>query len=184
MLNRITIIAILFGACPVESFRITHKIPTIHPRGSKFKSIDMINPVSAVVAIPTLYTLMSVNEYITHRYYQHAEYNKNGLIQKIAKALNLPTKIRGGGHVEHHAETYDDMSLKTDEAWKKTPAAVSLDGDIYRGTAFTWEVTGLMTIQMIVTTVPIFRFILGIPISSTLLMLLPAMLLHVLIWNR
>jgi hypothetical protein len=29
-------------------------------------------------------------------------------------------KIKGGGHVEHHAETYDDMSLKKDEKWRRT----------------------------------------------------------------
>ena len=27
-------------------------------------------------------------------------------------------KLKGGGHVEHHAETYDDMSLKKDERWR------------------------------------------------------------------
>ena len=36
--------------------------------------------------------------------------------------MSLP-KVKGGGHVEHHAETYDDMSLKTDEKWMNTPAA-------------------------------------------------------------
>jgi len=29
-------------------------------------------------------------------------------------------KTRGGGHVEHHAETLDDMTLKTDAKWRST----------------------------------------------------------------
>ncbi len=35
----------------------------------------------------------------------------------IAKATGDPVapKVPGDGHVEHHAETYDDMSLKNDE---------------------------------------------------------------------
>ena len=32
--------------------------------------------------------------------------------------------------VEHHAETYDDMSLKKDAKWRQTKAAASLDSDI------------------------------------------------------
>jgi len=28
------------------------------------------------------------------------------------RAKNLAPKLDGGGHVEHHAETYDDMMLK------------------------------------------------------------------------
>lgn len=68
--------------------------------------------------------------------------------------MSLP-RVKGGGHVEHHAETYDDMSLKTgDEKWMQSPAAKSLNGDEYRGTAFTWEVTGMMWIQMLPLSVP------------------------------
>jgi hypothetical protein len=138
-----------------------------------------------IAAAPVMYALMSVNEYITHRYYQHAEYNKAGALQFLARIFNLPTKIRGGGHVEHHAETYDDMSLKVfeDEAWKKTPAAKSLDGDVYRGTAFTWSVMALMVLQMLPTVLPIFKFVLGFSLPTTFAILLPSMLLHGLIWN-
>lgn len=33
-------------------------------------------------------------------------------------------KLDGGGHVEHHAETYDDMQLKVDdEAWMRSAPA-------------------------------------------------------------
>ena len=67
-------------------------------------------------------------------------------------------KTRGGGHVEHHAETLDDMTLKTDEKWRKTKVAKMLDDDIFRGTAFTWTVTGIMTVQMCFTTIPVFKY--------------------------
>jgi hypothetical protein len=40
--------------------------------------------------------------------------------------FSLSPQIKGGGHVEHHAETYDDMSLKSDPMWKKTPASKHL----------------------------------------------------------
>jgi len=152
-------------------------------RGVVVKRIQMASPFSVIVAVPTIYSLMSANEYITHRYYQHAEYNKNPLLQSLAKIFGLPTKIKGGGHVEHHAETYDDMSLKMDETWRKSPAAKSLDGDVYRGTAFSWSSTVLMTIQMLVSTLPIFHWVLGFSIPSTLLFLLPCMIIHALIWN-
>ena len=108
------------------------------------------------LALPSLYCLMSVNEYVTHRYYQvfisvcvtvfglwersitttlfhicffkHAEYNKDAFFQALARTFNLPKRIRGGGHVEHHAETYDDMQLKTDDPqWAKSPAAQTLN---------------------------------------------------------
>ena len=43
-------------------------------------------------------------------------------------------RAKGGGHVEHHAETLDDMSLKADPKWRASaPAAVLVD-DPYRGT--------------------------------------------------
>jgi hypothetical protein len=41
-------------------------------------------------------------------------------------------------HVEHHAETYDDMSLKKDTRWRRTSAAASLDTDEWRGTPRCW----------------------------------------------
>jgi hypothetical protein len=117
-------------------------------------ALAVAESVKWVVAAPALYGLMSVNEYFTHRYYQvgvgskmhvfectqlinfnfvqthskHAEYNKDNFFQWLAATFNLPKKIRGGGHVEHHAETYDDMLLKTDdEKWMTSPAAKSLN---------------------------------------------------------
>merc|ERR1712216_988848 len=56
---------------------------------------------------------MSANEYVTHRYYQHNEVGKLDIYQTLRKMGKIP-KLDGGGHIEHHAETYDDMSLKTD----------------------------------------------------------------------
>jgi len=37
--------------------------------------------------------------------------------------------------------------LAQDDRWRRTPAAASLDNDRFRGTAFTWKTTGLMTFQ-------------------------------------
>jgi hypothetical protein len=135
-------------------------------------------------AFPALYGLMSVNEYCTHRWYQHAEFNKEAWMQNVACFLlrKKEYKIRGGGHVEHHAETYDDMTLKKDERWARSPAAKSLDSDVFRGTAFTWKTTGLMTFQMLWSTIPVFR-LLGFGLGGTFAFLLPGMLLHALVWN-
>ena len=113
--------------------------------------------IAAVVSAPIMYSLMSINEYMTHRWYQHAEISKVGWW----RALRMP-KVRGGGHVEHHAETLDDMSLKTDEKWRNTAAAKTLDNDVYRGTAFTWMTSFIMTIQMCISVIPIYTKILGV----------------------
>lgn len=69
------------------------------------------------------------------------------------------------------------MTLKSDEKWKNSPAAKSLDNDEYRGTAFTWKVLGLMTLQMLPTALPTF-LAMGFSFVHTMMMLLPSMLLH------
>ena len=75
-----------------------------------------------------MYALMSLNEYMTHRYFQHLEFNRPEsllwLKSIIASVTGDPTapKVSGDGHVEHHAETYDDMSLKKDKRWRQTKA--------------------------------------------------------------
>jgi len=151
----------------------------------------------ALISVPTLYALMSVNEYCTHRWYQHEEFNRDHKFQRLCMRIahivkrrplskedgrqNM-IKVHGGGHVEHHAETYDDMSLKKDPRWRRSKAALSLDDDEFRGTAFTWAVTGLMTIQMLPTTLPVFA-LLGFSLLETFAVLLPGMLLHALAWN-
>ena len=69
---------------------------------------------NTLAGFPLMYALMSANEYVTHRYYQHNEIGKLELYQTLRKMNKIP-KLDGGGHVEHHAETYDDMLLKTDD---------------------------------------------------------------------
>ena len=153
-------------------------------RNQPLKAFAGAEILQTVAAVPVMYSLMSVNEYITHRYYQHGEVNKEPILQKILCTLTNQEKfekIKGGGHVEHHAETYDDMTLRSDERWKKTQTAITLDSDEYRGTAFSWKVLGLMTLQMIPTTIPIFH-LMGFSLLSTFLVLIPSMLLHGLIW--
>lgn len=49
--------------------------------------------------------------------------------------------------------------------------------------AFTWSVTLMMFCQMLVSTIPVFKYILGFTLKQTLLMLAPALLLHVSVWN-
>lgn len=157
----------------------------------------MVGTFGKIAALPALYALMSANEYATHRWYQHEEFNRDHSFQRMCQRIafwvrgrpifqpdgrrNL-IKIFGGGHVEHHAETYDDMSLKKDPRWRRTKAALSLDSDEFRGTAFTWGVTGLMTLQMLPTTLPVFA-LLGFGLMQTFAILLPGMLVHAAVWN-
>jgi len=168
-----------------------------HCRIAAEPSMALGGAVKWVFAAPVMYALMSVNEYATHRWYQHEEFNRDHQFQRFcqnvaaffAKRPKLlkdgrrnMIKIKGGGHVEHHAETYDDMSLKKDERWRRTPAAASLDEDKFRGTAFTWEVTGMMTIQMLPTVLPTY-LLMGFSLLQTVGILLPSMLIHALVWN-
>ena len=116
-------------------------------------SLAWMQNVRVALALPTMYALMSLNEYATHRYFQHLEFNKPGTMNGLKDAWKSLTgaeedpKMSGDGHVEHHAETFDDMSLKNDERWLRTPAAKSLDDDYWRGTAFHWRATGIMTMH-------------------------------------
>jgi hypothetical protein len=125
--------------------------------------------------VPVMYSLMSFNEYITHRYYQHTDL---GIFKRL-----FGIKLSGGGHVEHHAETRDDMSLKTnDPRWMKSPAALMLDADVYRGTAFSWSVTGIMFIQLLLTCVPVMH-VLGWSLMASIGWIIPYLGLHTLVWN-
>jgi len=136
--------------------------------------------------VPILYSSMSINEYITHRWYQHTDFNRTPWMQRIAQFITrnkAPLKIRGGGHVEHHAETYDDMALKTDdERWMRSPAAKSLNSDPYRGTAFTWGVMVLMCVQMMPITLPALALV-GFSLKQSLIAIVVAVLGHTTIWN-
>lgn len=142
-----------------------------------------------VSTLPMMYALMSVNEYMTHRYFQHLEFNRPESLPWLKNALDkLPgvdgpsLKVPGDGHVEHHAETYDDMSLKNDARWAKTPVAKSLDGDDFRGTAFHWSATCIMTVQMLPSVLPTYA-LMGWSLPETMCILMPCMLVHAIIWN-
>ena len=147
-----------------------------------------VGPVAkGILAVPAMYTLMSINEYITHRYYQHLDFNKQTNLKKIISILTFnkdseKIKLKSSGHIEHHAETLDDMSLRIDDKWLAAAPSKMLNADAYRGTSFSWTAVGLMTLQMLPSTIPVFH-ILGFSFKSTIALLLPAMLLHTLIWN-
>lgn len=135
-----------------------------------------------LAGFPTMYALMSVNEYVTHRYYQHNEIGKVQMYQSLRKMDKIP-KLDGGGHIEHHAETYDDMSLKTDNpVWMASAPAQRMIGNKYRGTAFTWGVTRDMILQMSFTVFPVYA-LLGWSIPATIALWLPSMAIHGLVWN-
>lgn len=132
---------------------------------------------SNLAAVPLMYGLMSVNEYVTHRYYQHTDVNRIPLF----KSLNV--RVRGGGHPEHHAETLDDMSLKSDARWMASPAAKVLDVDKYRGTAFNWLAIAGMFLQMCVSCIPVMKLLLGFSALTTIKWIVPSLLLHTTMWN-
>jgi len=156
---------------------------------SMMSELDLTGTIIRDLAVlPTMYGLMSLNEYMTHRYFQHLEFNRPDsllwLKSVIAKVSGDPVapKVPGDGHVEHHAETYDDMSLKSDERWKSTKASMSLDDDAWRGTAFHWSATGIMTVQMMPSVLPTYMSM-GFSLPEALAILLPSMLLHAVVWN-
>jgi len=129
-----------------------------------------------------MYGLLSGNEYVTHRYYQHNEIGKLDLYQTLKKNGKMP-KLPVTVHVEHHAETYDDMMLKTDDpVWMKSAPARVLNEDPWRGTIFAWESTVFMFAQCIPSVYPAF-WLLGWSFSQTTAFFVPAMLVHGLVWN-
>jgi len=119
------------------------------------------------------------------RWYQHAEFNKSPTLQKLYCLLfrvEEAPKVRGGGHVEHHAETLDDMSLKTDPSWTRSAPAAVLSDDPYRGTAFSYNTTRLMTGQMFATCTPVL-LLMGFNPMETIGLILAATAAHGLVWN-
>lgn len=135
--------------------------------------------------------MMSYNEYATHRWYQHGELAEVETYKNLVKLYpdSVP-RVTGGGHIEHHAETLDDMSLKVNdpkyaERWAKTKASIALDetNDPWRGTAFSWTVTGIMTMQMAPQVYPVYMGLMGWNFLTTTAFFLPSMILHALIWN-
>merc|ERR1712113_1276780 len=94
----------------------------------------------SVVGLLGVYAIMSANEYVVHRYYQHLGINKNPIYRFLRVRFGFPL-VKSSGHVEHHRETLDDMTLD------RRPDA-NLDSDPFRGTAFSWNVSAMMTGQI------------------------------------
>ena len=174
---------------------IAHSRPLISPATTARANVPLMTDSSAaadvvrvVAALPTMYCLMSLNEYMTHRYFQHLEFNRPDTLlwlkAVIAKLTGDPVapKVPGDGHVEHHAETYDDMSLKNDERWRSNDVSKALDDDEFRGTAFHWSATAIMTVQMMPSVLPTYA-LMGWSLPDTLAFLMPCMLLHAVVWN-
>jgi len=138
-----------------------------------------------ILAAPTMYALVSFNEYVTHRYFQHAEFNRTDWMKSLwckMTGVAVAPKCNGGGHIEHHAETLDDMSLKTDPKWLKSEPAKMLETSTYRGTAFEYDITGLMVVQMLPTSIPVLA-LMGFSVGSGAALILGAVALHALVWN-
>ena len=158
--------------------------------GSKVVAMAGADAISAtavrwILAAPTMYAIVSFNEYVTHRYYQHAEFNKTDWMKKLVCLMTgkkEAPRCDGGGHIEHHAETLDDMSLKTDPKWLQSAPAKMLEDSKYRGTAFEYDVTALMVMQMIPTSVPVLA-LMGYSVPAMAGLILGATALHALVWN-
>jgi len=156
------------------------------------KVVAMAGAETAVVvaarwalAVPTMYAVVSFNEYVTHRWFQHAEFNKTDWMKALwckVTGAEVAPKADGGGHIEHHAETLDDMSLKTDPKWLKSEPAKMLVKSKYRGTAFEYDVTGLMTMQMLPTSIPILA-LMGFSAPSVAAIIIGSVALHAAVWN-
>jgi hypothetical protein len=50
-----------------------------------------------ILAAPTMYAIVSFNEYVTHRYYQHAEFNKTDWMKKLACLVTHRAPRRDAG---------------------------------------------------------------------------------------
>jgi hypothetical protein len=189
--------ALSFAPTPLAGAAITprgvYPIDAAFARRAAIPEMNELSLAATVVrdiaAVPTMYCLMSLNEYMTHRYFQHLEFNRPESLpwvkSIVARASGVPAaeqRVPGDGHVEHHAETYDDMSLKNDERWRANKAAKSLDDDVYRGTAFHWSATLIMTLQMLPSVLPTYA-LMGWSLPETMAILLPSMLVHAVVWN-
>ncbi|CAE8736340.1 unnamed protein product [Polarella glacialis] len=95
--------------------------------------------IKGAVGILGMYVIMSVNEYVVHRYYQHLGINRTALSRWLRNMLGMKP-FKTSGHMEHHAETLDDMTLD------QKPEPI-LDADPFRGTAFSWSVSAQMTLN-------------------------------------
>eukprot|EP00434_Breviolum_minutum_P010589 symbB.v1.2.009340.t1/scaffold561.1/size520142/8 len=97
--------------------------------------------------------LRSMAEYVYHRYFQHLGLNKVGAVRTVRKTFKLST-FQGDGHVEHHRETLDDMSLDVEPGRE-----VVLDIDPFRGTSFPWHGTLKMFAGVMLLAFPTLTFL-------------------------
>lgn len=130
--------------------------------------------LQGVVGIFGLYAICSVNEYVVHRYYQHLGINRTGILKFLRSRFGVKN-LASSGHVEHHAETLDDMSL--DEA----PQPI-LDADPYRGTAFSWSISAIMMTEIALQSYP-FLWLCGWSFKASTIGLFVAILLHAAVWQ-
>jgi hypothetical protein len=126
-----------------------------------------------------LYAIMSLNEYIYHRYFQHLGMNKLEFARATRKSFNMDT-YRGDGHVEHHRETLDDMTLDLEMRIEKPNEM--LDADPWRGTAFPWHATFKMTSAVMIQALIVLP-LLGWSLPVVVVTVLAAMLVHAAVWN-
>lgn len=126
------------------------------------------------IGILGLYVIMSFNEYAVHRWYQHLGINKTPLHRWLREAFSLKP-MKSSGHVEHHAETLDDMSLDMQ------PNQI-LDRDPFRGTAFSWSVSATMTLEIAMQSYP-FLWRCGWSVTASTTALALAILLHAAVWQ-
>jgi len=74
------------------------------------------------------------------------------------------------------------MSLKTDAKWLESDPAKCLEDSKYRGTAFEYDVTGMMLIQMLPTSIPVLS-LMGFAFPTQLVLICATVLAHGLVWN-
>lgn len=130
--------------------------------------------IKGLVGIAGMYVIMSVNEYVVHRYYQHLWWNKTGLNKWLRRTFGFKN-MKTSGHMEHHAETLDDMSLDI----KPEPI---LDNDPFRGTAFSWSVSAQMTLEIALQSYP-WLWLCGWSWTASTAALAISMLLHAAVWQ-
>lgn len=130
--------------------------------------------VKGVAGILVMYAIMSFNEYVAHRYYQHLGINKEPLYRWFRKTFNLDA-AKSSGHVEHHKETLDDMTLD------QRPHPV-LDGDPFRGTAFSWYVSFLMTTEIAIQSYPVL-WLMGWSFKASTAALFVGLVFHAAVWQ-
>jgi len=130
--------------------------------------------VRGIVGIAGMYVIMSVNEYVVHRYYQHLWWNRTALNKWLRSTFGFKN-MKTSGHMEHHAETLDDMSLDM------VPEPI-LDADPFRGTAFSWSVSAKMTLEIALQSYP-WLWLCGWSWTASTAALASSMLLHAAVWQ-